>query len=93
MRCCKDCKWYFCNKDIVDEIGKHECFGHYLICSPLLLVESVEHKNACPSFEERSRIMTRDEIRIKWMTTDTYVNDDKYNALIDSIFIKLINKP
>lgn len=86
MHCCKDCKWYFCDKDIADEIGKHECFGHYLICSPLVLVRSIENINECSVFEERIRHMTRDELEKEWVSTYTYANDDKYNAVVESMY-------
>ena len=92
MGCFKDCKWYFCNKDIEDEVGKHECFGHYLICSPLVLVESIENKNECPVFEERIRHMTRDEIKTEWGSTRFYANDDKYNAVIESMITNIVNR-
>ena len=85
MHCCKDCKWYFCDKEF------HSCFGHYLIVSPLILVESVEDINECPVFEERIQYITRDEIETEWLSTYTYANDDKYNAAVESMCNDIVN--
>ena len=61
-----------------------------MVCSPVLLVDSVENKNECPSFERCDQQMTEDEIRIEWMNRITFVNDDKYNAVIKSLADRLM---
>ena len=55
MKCCKDCQWYFLDGRIKDEKGKHVCYGHYLICTPFIYVNSLSEDNQCDFFENRKR--------------------------------------
>lgn len=56
MKCCKECQWY------LDD----SCFGHYLICTPFLFVDSVDAENQCEAFENKKRNMSREELIEEW---------------------------
>ena len=66
MGCCKDCKWYFFDEQIKDEKGKHVCYGHYLICTPFVCVDSLDEENQCEFFENRQRSMPHKELKDEW---------------------------
>jgi len=59
---CSKCKWYRFNENVLDESGKHECYGHSLICSPVCLGYEIEKDNSCDRFEFK-RNETEEEIR------------------------------
>lgn len=67
MRCCQTCKWYFLDKRIKDEKGKHVCFGHYLIITPFLCVDSLNEENQCDFFEKKQKDMSYKELRDEWI--------------------------
>lgn len=66
MKCCKDCQWYFLDGRIKDEKGKHVCYGHYLICTPFIYVNSLSEDNQCDFFENRKRNMSHKELEDEW---------------------------
>lgn len=66
MKCCKECQWYFTDERIKDEKGKHVCYGHYLICTPFLYVDSLDAENQCESFENKKRNMSQEELLDEW---------------------------
>lgn len=59
---CKNCKWHIERVEIEDEAGKHECYAHSLICSPISLGYEIEKENDCDKFQEKGA-ETEEEIR------------------------------
>ena len=59
---CKDCKWHIERVEIEDEAGKHECYAHSLICSPISLGYEIEKENDCDKFQEKGT-ETEEEIQ------------------------------
>lgn len=62
-RSCQNCKWYNLREEIQDEIGKHECYAHSLICSLICLGYKLE--SGCDKFEAKSN-ETVEEIEREW---------------------------
>lgn len=60
---CQNCRWYNLREEIQNETGKHECYAHSLICSPLCL--GYELESGCDKFEQKGN-ETEEEIRREW---------------------------
>lgn len=71
---CQNCRWYRLNENIENETGKHECYAHSLICSPLCL--GYELESGCDKFEQKGN-ETEEEIGREWrkrmFQTDEFV--------------------
>lgn len=74
---CQNCKWYRLNEDIENEIGKHECYAHSLICSPICL--GYELENGCDKFEQKGN-ETDSEIMKQWQGR-IFQTDESVKAL------------
>lgn len=64
---CSNCKWHRINEKVPYERGKHECYAHSLICSPVCLGYKIDEDNNCNRFEPK-RNETEEEIRAAFFT-------------------------
>lgn len=91
-KCCKNCKWYIERTEIKDETGKHECYAHSLICSPICLGFEIEKESDCDKFEEKGK-ETEEEINREFFTrpfsvdkTVKLLSDDSLKFFVSSGF-------
>lgn len=67
-------------EEIPDERGKHECYGHTFICSPLCIGYEIEKENDCENFEIKGN-ETVEEIESQWRDKAFYIKPDKSTKL------------
>ena len=89
IKCCKNCKWYNLRKEIQDERGKHECYGHSLICSPVCLGYEIDKENICDKFEYKGD-ETAEEIEKQW--SRKFFGSDKSTDLLENAIMKSENQ-
>lgn len=89
IKCCKNCKWYNLREEIQDERGKHECYGHSLICSPVCLGYEIDKENICDKFEYKGD-ETAEEIEKQW--SRKFFGSDKSTDLLENAIMKSENQ-
>lgn len=84
---CKNCKWHNVREEIKNEIGKNECRGYALICSPVVLGYEIDGENDCEKFEIRGN-ETLEEIEKQWHIRSSIFERDKSVDLLVNLMAK-----
>lgn len=87
---CQNCKWYNLREEIQDERGKHECYGHSLICTPFCIGYEIDKENDCEKFEIRGN-ETLEEIITQWRMRGFPFRRDKTTELLVNGMLKREN--
>lgn len=78
---CQNCKYHNINEKIKDERGKHECYGHSLICTPFRIGYDIDKENDCKKFEISGN-ETLEEIKKQWWMRGSFFERDESVELL-----------
>lgn len=82
---CQNCKYHNIRERIKNEYGKHECWGHSLICAPIIFGYEVDKENDCGKFKEKNGTKLED-IEKEWH--ENPFMPDKSTALLAELMSK-----